>query len=96
VGSFARGLIVTANGHGLAVPASAILYGAQGPTVQVVRENRVVTTKIETGLAAGVIVQVRSGLAEGDLVVTRSGTFLREGDAVRPIAAGTTKLSEAR
>jgi hypothetical protein len=55
-----------------------------------------VTTKIETGLAAGVIVQVRSGLAEGDLVVTRSGTFLREGDAVRPIAAGTTKLSEAR
>jgi RND family efflux transporter MFP subunit len=96
VGSFARGQIVTANGHGLAVPASAILYGADGPTVQVVREKRVVTTKIETGLAAGAIVQVRTGLAEGDLVVTRSGTFLREGDAVRPIVAGGTKLSEAQ
>jgi RND family efflux transporter MFP subunit len=95
VGSFARGQIVTANGHGLAVPASAILYGAEGPTVQVVREKRVVTTKIETGLAAGAIVQVRTGLAEGDLVVTRSGTFLREGDAVRPVLAGATKLSEA-
>ena len=96
VGSFARGQIVTANGHGLAVPSSAILYGAEGPTVQVVRENRVVTTRIETGLAAGAIVQVRTGLAEGDLVVTRSGTFLREGDAVRPVVAGATKLSEAR
>jgi RND family efflux transporter MFP subunit len=96
VGSFARGLIVTANGNGLAVPASAILYGSEGPTVQVVRDNRVVTTKIKTGLAAGAIVEVRDGLTEGDLVVARSGTFLREGDAVRPVlAGGSTKLSEA-
>jgi HlyD family secretion protein len=97
VGSFARGVIVTANGNGLAVPASAILYGSDGPTVQVVRDNRVVTTKIKTGLAAGAIVEIRSGLSEGDLVVSRSGTFLREGDAVRPVlAGGSTKLSEAR
>lgn len=97
VGSFARGVIVTANGNGLAVPASAILYGSDGPTVQVVRDNRVVTTKIKTGLAAGAIVQVRDGLSEGDLVVSRSGTFLREGDAVRPVpAVDSTKLSEAR
>jgi HlyD family secretion protein len=96
VGSFARGVIVTANGTGLAVPASAILYGSAGPTVQVVRDNRVVTTRIKTGLAAGAIVQVSEGLADGDLVVTRSGTFLRDGDAVRPVmAAGATKLSEA-
>jgi hypothetical protein len=65
--------------------------------VQVVRDNRVVTTKIKTGLAAGAIVEVRDGLTEGDLVVARSGTFLREGDAVRPVpAVDSTKLSEAR
>ena len=48
------------------------------------------------GLAAGALVEVRDGLAEGDLVVARSGTFLRDGDAVRPIIAERTKLSEAR
>jgi len=96
IGSFARGQITTATGHGLSIPASAILYGADGASVQVVRDNRVVTTKIESGLAAGSLVEVRSGLTEGDLVVTRAGTFLREGDAVRPVIAGRAKLSEAR
>jgi HlyD family secretion protein len=96
VGAFARGTIATASGTGLAVPASAILYGPDGATVQVVRANRVETRKIKTGLAAGALVEVREGLGEGDLVVARSGTFLREGDAVRPIIAGQPKLSEAR
>src|SRR5262245_29886002 len=40
VGAFARGTIVTANGKGLAVPASAVLYGSEGPTVQLVRAGR--------------------------------------------------------
>jgi RND family efflux transporter MFP subunit len=96
VGSFARGTISTASGSGLAVPASAVLYGPDGPTVQVVRANRVVTRGIVTGLAAGALVEVREGLAEGDLVVQRSGTFLRDGDAVRPVPAERAKTSEAR
>jgi RND family efflux transporter MFP subunit len=95
VGAFARATIVTANGKGLAVPASAILYATDGPTVQVVRAGRVETRKIAIGLAAGALVEVRQGLGEGDLVVARSGTFLREGDAVRPVLAGVNKLSEA-
>jgi RND family efflux transporter MFP subunit len=96
VGSFARGTVITATGSGLSVPASAILYGSDGPSVQVVRANRVETRRIKTGLAAGALVEVRQGLGEGELVVARSGTFLREGDAVRPVLAGSTKLSEAR
>ena len=38
------------------------------------------------------------GLAEGDDVVAKAGTFLRNGDAVRPVrtnAATSGKLSEA-
>ncbi len=95
VGAFARGTIVTANGKGLAVPASAILYGPDGPSVQVVRAGRVETRRIKTGLAAGALVEVREGLGDGDLVVARAGTFLREGDAVRPVMTGANKLSEA-
>ena len=30
-------------------------------------------------------VQIREGLNEGDLVVVRAGSFLREGDEVRPV-----------
>lgn len=96
VGSFARGVIATVSGNGLAVPSSAVLYGPEGPTVQVVRANRVETRRIKTGLASGSLVEVREGLEDGDLVVARSGTFLRDGDAVRPVMAERTKLSEAR
>ncbi len=96
VGAFARGTIETAKGSGLAVPASAILYGADGGAlVQVVREGRVETRKIKTGLAAASLVEVKEGLSEGDLVVARSGTFLRDGDAVRPVLSRTT-VSEVR
>jgi RND family efflux transporter MFP subunit len=91
VGSFARASIVTASARGLAVPASAVLYGPDGPTVQVVRGNRVETRHVKTGLAAGALVEVREGLAEGELVVARSGTFLREGDTVRPVAIDGAK-----
>jgi HlyD family secretion protein len=94
VGAFARGSIVTANGSGLAMPASAVLYGPQGATAQVVRANRVETRRIKTGLVGGALVEVREGLLDGDLVVARAGTFLREGDVVRPTEV--TKLQEAQ
>jgi RND family efflux transporter MFP subunit len=96
VGSFARGSILTASGSGLAVPASAVLYRPDGATVQVVRANRVETRKVKTGLAAGALIEVREGLAEGDLVIARAGTFLREGDLVQPVVAGTPKEREAQ
>jgi HlyD family secretion protein len=96
VGSFARGIIATVSGNGLAVPSSAVLYGPDGPTVQVVRDNRVETRRIKTGLASGTLIEAREGLEDGELVVARSGTFLREGDAVRPVLVAGTKLSEAR
>src|SRR5262245_49295317 len=85
VGAFARAGIATAASAGLAVPASAVLYGPGGATVQVVRGNRVETRGIKTGLAADARVEVRAGLDEGELVVTRAGTFLRDGDTVRPV-----------
>ena len=96
IGAFARGSIETASGRALAVPASAILYGPDGASVQVVRANRVETRRVRTGLASGALVEVREGLREGESVVSRSGTFLRDGDAVRPVAGDRSKLSDAR
>ena len=96
VGAFARGLIETARGRGLSVPASAILYDADGASVQVVHDGKIATRRVKLGLASGGIAEVREGLAEGDLVVVKSGTFLRAGDQVRPVFAAAGKVSEAR
>jgi HlyD family secretion protein len=96
VGAFARGSIVTASGNGLALPSSAVLYGPEGPTAQVVRANRIETRRVKTGLAAGTLVEVREGLADGDLVVARSGTFLRDGDVVRPMLVDATTVREVQ
>jgi HlyD family secretion protein len=81
VGSFARGLIETAAGEGLALPLTAVLFGSQGPLAQLIRNNRVETRSM---------VEIRAGLSEGDLVVARSGTFLRDGDLVRPVPDKTS------
>jgi HlyD family secretion protein len=94
IGSFARAVIETASSKGLAVPAGSVLYGPDGPTVQVVKEERVETRLVRTGLAAGDAVEIRSGLTEGEMVVARAGAFLRDGDAVRPVLHGQTTLSE--
>ena len=65
VGSFARGTIETGASRGLAVPASAILYGPEGPSVQVVRDHRVETRRIKTGLDGRRAGRGARGLARG-------------------------------
>ena len=76
----------------LGVPSAAVLYGPSGPTVQVVTGNRVETRRVRTGLAADALVEVREGLAEGDTVVARAGTFLRDGDTVRPVPVAAARV----
>ena len=79
------------------MPASAILYGPEGPRCRWCATNRVETRRIKTGLAAGALAEVREGLREGELVVARSGTFLRDGDAVRPVhGRARPSISEAQ
>ena len=63
--------------------------------MQVVKDDKVQKHMITVGLVAGDAVEVKDGVREGDLVVTRAGTFLRDGDVVRPIVP-EAKLSEAQ
>jgi len=95
IGSFARGTIDTAQGHGLAVPSSAVVFDGDGASVQVVIDGRVKRRSIKTGLQSAGLIEVREGLAQGDVVVARAGTFLSDGDAVRPVLPDA-KISEAR
>ncbi len=96
VGAFARGTMTTATSRGLGVPASAVIFRENESFVQVVKDDRVETRRIRTGLRSAEAVEVLEGLKAGDLVVARSGTLLRDGDVVRPVIARPTALSEAR
>ena len=93
LGAFGRGTIVTANSRGLSVPTSAVVYMSDAShdtaTVQVVSEGRVIERVVKVGLKTQMSVEIRDGLTEGDAIVAKSGSFLRDGDAVRPVVADT-------
>lgn len=86
VGLFARGVVEIDRRRGVSLPLSAILFDQDGARVQVVRDDRIETRTVTLGIAAGGRVEIRDGLAEGALVVLRAGAFLRDGDAIVPIA----------
>jgi RND family efflux transporter MFP subunit len=94
IGSFARGTVELARRTGVAVPVGSVLYGADGPTVQVVTENRVRTRAVKPDLSADGFVQLKEGVAAGDLVVAKAGSFLRDGDVVRPVPADKTAAAQ--
>lgn len=89
IGSFARAEVATGESRGLAVPAGAVQYIAGVPHALVVVGDKVAARRLTLGLGSGDQVEVREGLAEGDLVVAKAGTFLREGDIVKPVLAAT-------
>jgi HlyD family secretion protein len=88
IGVFARVTIELDNSCGVAVPLSALLFGAEGPVVQTIHNDRIETRRVTVGVSAKNDVQVRDGVIEGDLIVVRAGAFLREGDRVRPVFGG--------
>ena len=85
IGSFGRAVIETAKASGLAVPVSAVVFTGDTAVVQVVVDNKIAARPIKTGLTSAGLVEVRDGLRLGDTIVARAGTFLRDGDLVRPV-----------
>ena len=96
MGTFGRATIEVGTSCGVSVPLSAVLYSPLGPVIQVVRNNRVQTRPVPIGLLSGGNVEIPQGLREGDLVVKRAGTFLRNGDTVRPVLPSADKVTDNR
>jgi RND family efflux transporter MFP subunit len=90
IGTFARGEVVVARGTGLAAPRSAVLFGKSGPSVQVVENETIETRPVTLGLAEADMIELRSGVSDGTFVIAKSGTFLRNGDRVRPVLLPST------
>lgn len=96
IGSFASGTIETARERGLGVPVSAVSTMGGLSTTLVVDGEKVSTRTIETGLSSGGLIEVVKGLTDGEKVVARAGTFLKDGDIVRPVESPAGTVSEAR
>ena len=87
IGAFARGQIEVARSEGLLMPLSAVQFNLDGAKVQVVKDGVVETRAVKTGLRQNGLVEIIAGLNEGEAVVLVAGTFLRNGDRVKPVLA---------
>jgi HlyD family secretion protein len=96
IGAFARGAVETGRNRGVAIPLSAIVYGREGPTVLVVAKETVEARRVKPGLQSNGIIEIQDGVKAGEYVVTRAGSFLRDGDKVRPASAETAGAQETR
>jgi len=86
IGTFARGAVELARTRGVTVPQASVLYGGvKSSSVLVAVGDRVEARDVRTGLSDDDDIEIRTGLAEGERVVARAGSFLRDGDRVRPI-----------
>ena len=83
VGLFAQGWIITDRREALTVPTAAILADASGEHVQVVRDGRVETRAVKTGLIWQGQREILTGLEPGEQVIARAGAFFGDGDRVR-------------
>ncbi len=93
VGAFARGVVETASAQGVLVPRTAVVTNERGSTVQVVTNDVVETRAVTLGIADEARVEIREGVAENESVVARAGTFVRDGDRVRPIEADAATVT---
>jgi multidrug efflux pump subunit AcrA (membrane-fusion protein) len=84
-GRLIRATIDARHSCGVSIPHSAVSYGAEGASVQVVRGRVIGTARVRVGLASGGTVEIEAGLHAGDLIVANAGASLRDGDVVLPI-----------
>ena len=94
IGASASGSIEIGRNTGVTLPVAAVSYDKDGAYVQMVKDNRIHTQRITVGLRGAKLIEIASGVAVGDQVVARAGTFVRDGDRVRPVPASLVEASQ--
>ena len=79
----------------IAIMDTTLRDGEQTPDVAYTPEEKLQLARLLLEEVKVDRIEIASGLAEDDTVVAKAGTFLRDGDAVRPVLSNsTTRLSE--
>lgn len=84
-GSFATTRIETVRRNAIAVPSGSLLYNGEQPYLQVVNDGVVESRIVETGIRSSGLVEIIAGLKPDETIVATAGTFVSDGDKVRPI-----------
>jgi HlyD family secretion protein len=85
LGSFGRAEIALAASEGVTLPLTAVTFGEDGPTVQIVKDGKVDVRKVITGLVSSTEIEITDGVTAGESVVARAGSFVRQGDSVTAV-----------
>jgi HlyD family secretion protein len=89
LGSFGRAQIALAAADGVALPLTAVTFGENGTTVQIVKDGKVVVRKVITGLVGTNDIEITDGVSAGETFVAKAGSFVRDGDFVTPVKLDT-------
>jgi HlyD family secretion protein len=90
LGSFGRAEIALAASDGVTLPLTAVTFGENGPTVQIVKDGKIEVRKVITGLVGTEKIEITDGVEPGEQVVARAGSFVRAGDVVTPVVVSSS------
>jgi HlyD family secretion protein len=91
LGAFGRAKISLAAAQGVALPLTAVTFGDNGPTVQIIKDGHVQVRKVITGLVGTNDIEITDGVTAGEIYVARAGSFVRDGDSVTPVMLDTAQ-----
>ncbi|WP_109124952.1 efflux RND transporter periplasmic adaptor subunit [Dyella sp. C11] len=87
---------MTGNSHTLTVPATTLIFRAQGPQVAVVgADNKVVLRDVHIAMDLGDRLRIDKGLQPGDRVINHPADSLAQGDAVQIAKAADDGAAKA-
>jgi hypothetical protein len=94
IGASATATVELARRTGVTLPLSAVSYDNQGAYAQIVVDNIVRERRLTTGILGSDEIEVVDGLKEGDQVVAKAGSFVHDGDRIRPVLASAQEATQ--
>lgn len=95
-GAYVEVAMQIALGDSLIVPTNTLIFGAGGPFIAVVKDNRAEKKKVTLGIDFGTQVEIRSGLSRDDLVILNPMDSLVNGQMVVPKEAAPRPATQRR
>jgi len=83
-GAYVEVAMQIALGNSLIVPTNTLIFGAGGPYIAVIKDNRAEKKKVTLGVDFGNQVEIRSGLSAEDQIILNPMDSLVNGQAVVP------------
>ena len=82
-GAYIEATLKIATGKQLIIPTNALIFGAGGPFVATVKDNKIVKKKVSLGIDYGLQVEVRAGLTADEDIVLNPLDSITDGQTVK-------------